>query len=98
MNIQVEQLAHLAAYAALGVLVWKVKNIYFRTTALVLAFIIFAVNPVRQTVDRSKAQETATFDVIDKVVVEQKSFEQRQAENKLELETKSKEKYNESIK
>ena len=88
MNIQLEQIAHLAIYVALATMFWQVKSKYLKGLAVVLAFILFTMSPIRQTIEKSRAQAVTTFDIPEKVVVKEREFnthkqlEAMQQENK----------------
>lgn len=95
MSVQPSQLINLIVLAIVAIGVYKFKNYYIKSTFLLLIVVMFFVNPVRfkqEGMSRLEYEKYSKFDSIpEKVVVESKSFEQRQKESLSNLKQQSQE-------
>lgn len=95
MSFQFIQIIQLLIYVILGVLIWKFKNTKFRIVLVILALVIFLINPVRfKQEGMSKIERRANKTQIilpDRIIIEKKSFEEKQTSEMNKLKNKSKE-------
>ena len=78
-NFQPQQLIMLVIYLGLLVAFIKISNTFLRIAILIIAIVIFAVNPFRHVqLGVSSLESSADFTVSEKVVVKPWDFKQDQ--------------------
>lgn len=81
MEIQPYQLYTFMITIGFFILIWKIKNIYFRVACVLIMFILFTMNPLRHKQEgiSSIERNVSKFNKLpDKVIVKDESFEQKQ--------------------
>jgi hypothetical protein len=91
MSFQPWQLIQLAFFVAMAMVFWQIRNKYARIVIVVVAFIVFAVNPIRMK-QKGVAQLEGggpDFKVEERWTDKGKSFKQKQTEELSQLKEES---------
>lgn len=93
MAFQFVQIIQLLIYIIIGFLFWKIKNKKARVMFILIALTIFLVNPIRfKQEGMSKIERRSSSISVElpkKVIVDLKSFEQKQLDEMKKLKTQS---------
>lgn len=99
MDINIYQLIVLISWVILGLTAYKVKNIKVKIACVFLAFVAFFFNPIKFEQRGVVTLETGVdkfSNIPEKVVVDQKSFTEKQQEEMNKLKQESEEITNEN--
>ena len=92
MEIQVYQLLTFTLYPLLALLYWVVKGSWPKVFIAFLAFILFAMNPIRHKEEGGASLEASTSrfkDIPNQIVIKEKTFKQKQEDQLQSLKTDS---------